>query len=73
MCCPAKSLHILHEISEQIGVMGDRHRQEYVSSINQNLDKNDDFPGLELDHRSRAEEDCLQVRDLNMKRPSLKF
>jgi hypothetical protein len=28
MCCPPKSLRILHEISEQIGVMGDRHRQE---------------------------------------------
>jgi hypothetical protein len=41
--CPAKSPRILHEISEQIGVMGDHHRQEYVSSINQNLGKNDDF------------------------------
>jgi hypothetical protein len=53
--------------------MGDRHRQEYGSSINQNLGKNDDFPGLKLDDRSRAEEERLEVRDLNMKRLSLKF
>jgi hypothetical protein len=52
MCCPAKSLRILHEISEQIGVMGDRHRQECVASINHHLGKNDDFPGLELDDRT---------------------
>jgi hypothetical protein len=38
-----KSLRILHEISEQIRVMSDHHRQEYVSSIDQNLGQNDDF------------------------------
>jgi hypothetical protein len=43
ICYPPKSLRILHEISEQIGVMSDRHRQEYVSSIDQNLGQNDDF------------------------------
>jgi hypothetical protein len=43
MRCPSKSLRILHEISEQRGVMGDRHHPEYFSSIGHNLDRKDDF------------------------------
>jgi hypothetical protein len=46
MCYPGKSERIPNDISEQIRVMGDRHRHEQVSSIDrddQNLAKNDDF------------------------------